>query len=318
MKTHFYLSIAFMLGSCTNAHEIGVHVIDEERKPIDNAEVMISFMRPVNGTSRVFRGVTGSDGRFSARETITIGAFVKVEKTGYYSSIMDNEFAAKNYQVDVVMRRKVAPVPLVVRDLELAIPKNAKKIGVDLEVGDWVAPFGKGAVADFEVEFSNSFSGYRYEGEDWDRIRSAKVNEELSEERLRYVYGRWDAVATIAAPGEMGFVVKETDLNRYCELTMPHEAPDAGYEAKLELQDSTYDEGMMAFDMPPLFLRSRVEVRDGKVVRANYAKIPDGINLDARGGLRFTYYFNPRENDRNLEFDPKQNLAKEQRRGYPP
>jgi hypothetical protein len=29
---------------------------------------------------------------------------------------------------------------------------------------------------------------------------------------------------------------------------------------------------------------------------------------DARGGLIFTYYYNPTANDRNLEFDPKKNL----------
>ena len=32
------------------------------------------------------------------------------------------------------------------------------------------------------------------------------------------------------------------------------------------------------------------------------------IHCAAIGVLRFTYYYNPKANDRNLEFDPKKNL----------
>jgi len=49
--------------------------------------------------------------------------------------------------------------------------------------------------------------------------------------------------------------------------------------------------------------------KDGKIISANYAKVMGDFRLDARhGGVGFTYYFNPTPNDRNLEFDPKQNL----------
>ncbi|MCB1206103.1 MAG: carboxypeptidase regulatory-like domain-containing protein [Verrucomicrobiae bacterium] len=318
MRTTILLLAVLTLSTCTNGHEIKVRVIDENRRPLPGAEVAIIFMRPVNGTSRVFRGVSGTDGRYGARETITIGALVTVKKPGYYNSEMRNEFGARDYNVDLVMRRRISPIPLVVRDLELAIPKDAGRIGVDLEAGDWVAPFGKGTVSDFEVRFSNSFSGYQYSGEEWDRIRFAKVNANLSEEALRDVYGKWDAAATITASGGLGFVFEEPDFNPFSELTMPHEAPEEGYGPKFEMEGSTYDSSRMEIEKRPLFLRTRAEVRDGKVVRANYVKLPEGIQLDARGSLRFTYYFNPRANDRNLEFDPRQNLAKEQERSYPP
>lgn len=317
MRTMIPILLASLsLSACAEEHEIKIRVIEENRKPIAGAEAAIIFMRPVNGTSRVFRGVTGEDGRFGAKETITVGALVQAAKPGYYDSEIRNEFGARDYDVDLLMRRRISPVPLVVRDLQLTIPKDVGKVGVDLEAGDWVAPFGKGTVADIEVQFTNSYSGYQYSGDDWDRI--LKANAGTSDERLRFAYGKWDAKATITAPGGTGFVVEENDFNPYSELTMRHEAPETGYAETFEMENSNYDNARIEFEKRPLFLRTRAEVRDGKVVRAHYAKIPEGIQLDARGGIRFTYYFNPRENDRNLEFDPTQNLAKEQKRGYKP
>ena len=40
---------------------------------------------------------------------------------------------------------------------------------------------------------------------------------------------------------------------------------------------------------------------DGRVAQANYVKLYGDFP-------KFTYYFNPQSNDRNIEFDPKRNL----------
>ena len=58
------------------------------------------------------------------------------------------------------------------------------------------------------------------------------------------------------------------------------------------------------------FLRTRVRLdKDGRVISANYAKVIGDFCLDAaRSSFSFSYYFNPYPDDRNLEFDPKNNL----------
>lgn len=63
------------------------------------------------------------------------------------------------------------------------------------------------------------------------------------------------------------------------------------------------------------FLRVRTELDEkGNVKSANYAKVHGDFEFWATSEMRFTYYFNPTPNDRNLEFDPDQNLLKNQGR----
>ena len=64
-----------------------------------------------------------------------------------------------------------------------------------------------------------------------------------------------------------------------------------------------------------LIVRSRTETGvDGKIMKANYGKIYGdliygGTEKNLNGGMvRLHYYFNPTPNDRNLEFDGKNNL----------
>ena len=54
---------------------------------------------------------------------------------------------------------------------------------------------------------------------------------------------------------------------------------------------------------------------EGATVEAGFSgftkdRIKPPIQLSARGKITFAYYFNPDVNDRNLEFDPGQNLLK--------
>lgn len=52
---------------------------------------------------------------------------------------------------------------------------------------------------------------------------------------------------------------------------------------------------------------------EGNIVSARYGKIYGPIEYGesdsgSGGKIRFTYYLNPTPNDRNVEFDPEQNL----------
>ncbi len=314
-----------VLGATAHAHEIELRVIGDNGDPIAGANALISFMRSGNGNSKVYEGATGEDGKFSARDRIVIGAFVQVTKPGFYDSVIQSGFGDEDHSRDVIMRRVKNPVSLVVREVELAVPDAEGAIGFDLAAGDWVRPFGDGLLADINIEFAKWLNGLDYSGAKLEKVlemskrAAAARNEVWTQSDFQRRVGQWDAKLEITFPTEGGGVIELADgFVPYCGLTMPYEAPEGGYGESLERESSTYDSSKISHTHAPLFLRTRVEVRDGAIVRAHFAKIPDGISVDARGSLKFRYYFNPRENDRNLEFDPARNLAEDQDRRFAP
>lgn len=326
MKAFIATTIALLLmAALSHSHEIEIRAMDDGGNPIAGASAVISFMRPGNGNSKVYRGATGEEGMFSARDQISIGAFVKVTKAGFYESVIESGFDDEDHKLDVIMRRIEAPVPLVVREVELAFPDTKEFIGFDFAAGDWLPPFGKGSVADIEVEFSKVMNGLDYTGEKLERVlemskrAAAARGEEWTESDFHRRVGKWDATLKVTFPTIDGGVVElDEGFVPYCGLTMPHLAPEGGYGESLEIEASTYDSSKISYTQAPLLLRTRVEKRGEEIVRAHYAKLPDGIGLDARGSLKFRYYFNPRVNDRNLEFDPNRNLAEDQDRRFDP
>lgn len=326
MKTFIATTIALLfMGTLASSHEIEIRAMDDDGNPIGGASAVISFMRSGNGNSKVYRGATGEDGVFSARDQIIVGAFVKVTKPGFYESVIESGFDDEDHKLDVIMRRIEAPVPLVVREVELAVPNTEVLIGFDFTIGDWVQPFGKGSVADIKIEFSKIMNGLDYTGEKLEKVlemskrAAAARGEEWTESDFYRRVGKWDATLKVTFPTADGGVVELGEgFLPYCGLTMPHLAPEEGYGESLELEASTYDSSKISYTQTPLFLRTRVEKRGEEIVRAHYVKLPGGISVDARGSLKFRYYFNPRENDRNLEFDPNRNLAEDQDRRFDP
>jgi hypothetical protein len=317
--------VLLLMAALVHAHEIEIRAMGDDGNPIAGANAVISFMRSGNGNSKVYRGATKEDGIFSARDQIIIGAFVKVTKAGFYESVIESGFDDEDHKFDVIMRRIETPVPLVVREVELAVPDTEELIGFDFAVGDWLPPFGKGSVADIEVEFSKAMNGLDYTGEKLERVlemskRAATARgEEWTESDFHRRVGKWDATVKVTFPTVDGGVVElDGGFVPYSGLTMPHLAPEDGYADSLEIEASTYDSSKISHTQTPLFLRTRVEKRGEEIVRAHYAKVPGGISVDARGSLKFRYYFNPRENDRNLEFDPNGNLAEDQDKRFPP
>jgi hypothetical protein len=89
-------------------------------------------------------------------------------------------------------------------------------------------------------------------------------------------------------------------------LRSPFIAPESGLLSSHKVirsrrpggpEKSNYDPEKHAY-----FFRIRTVVDSaGQIVSANYGKIYGDF-------MNFTYYVNPTPNDRNIEFDPKQNL----------
>jgi hypothetical protein len=88
-------------------------------------------------------------------------------------------------------------------------------------------------------------------------------------------------------------------------LRSPHEAPPDGYQPELNKERSAHPGQPTKNDSDPkriYFFRVRTALdHNGNVVSAHYGKIYGDF-------MQFRYYLNPTPNDRNVEFDPKQNL----------
>ncbi|QHI69276.1 hypothetical protein [Tichowtungia aerotolerans] len=101
-------------------------------------------------------------------------------------------------------------------------------------------------------------------------------------------------------------------------LRMPYHAPENGYQTNWishagERQDTGYFGTIVSDETKNYFCRIRTVLDENeKIEAAFYGKIYGAFYV--RSALRenpkiiFNYYLNPTQNDRNLEFDPKQNL----------
>jgi len=178
------------------------------------------------------------------------------------------------------------------QDVEL--PAKGEAVGFDLVVGDWTAPHGKGVQSDLTFNLIRDY-------------------------KSRFDYA---STFTIAVPGRYdGFVsIPDRDVFQNSECVFPRYAPEGGYTEtnlvlKTTVQPGQSDKHTFSLPSQNLFFRVRTEVdEDGRIKKANYGKlvgpIECGLHGTKTGKLRLTYYLNPDVNDRNLEFDPTQNLFK--------
>lgn len=342
---HIVLGVSFLSAMAsvrdyTMETEVSVHVHEENGEAVEGAEVWVWYSNPQrnqNGERVSGVGVTGTTddaGRFVSKENGRAGITIKVQKDGFYShgynpaekdyfgSTGMPEFLEKN----VVLRRVINPVALhAKRSGTIEMPAQEEWFGYDLEKGDLLSPYGDGEKADFLFRYKNRFVGFNKTYlEDLDRARSGikrkyeRRGEVFNEDVLRHEIGNWEGVLEISFPGEKeGITSIVDDFMPQSLLHMPHQAPEDGYSPSYNLETTNYlhpekqrftgVNKEMGF-----FLRTRVILDEkGDIKFANYAKLHRDFSFDPRGTISFSYYFNPVVNDRNLEFDPKENLFPE-------
>jgi hypothetical protein len=131
---------------------------------------------------------------------------------------------------------------------------------------------------------------------------------ELSDDEIGQRYGIWKRMATITFPHPGDGIIRSPQFWPYCKLKMPHRAPEDGYLRELVLtevegpSEATPDYKQLQHPhYSGYYLRVRSKLDGGgNVVSANYAKfmLPRvGIN-----GFGAIFFFNPNENDTNLEY----------------
>jgi hypothetical protein len=163
--------------------------------------------------------------------------------------------------------------------MALKLPEYGKRVGYDLMIGDWVGPYGKGISTDviFEQDYTNEPSGGYYS-------------------KITFAFPKvGDGVQLYTIP----------DSETGSDLRSPHIAPTDGYLPEMTRETSALQGQPSKFEFDPnriyLFRVRTAKDHDGNIVSAHYGKIYGDF-------MQFTYYLNPTPNDRNIEFDPKQNL----------
>ncbi len=190
--------------------------------------------------------------------------------------------------IEVRMRKTNNPVPMVHcphKSNWMKMPEKDKPIGFDLELRDWVAPYGKGQTSDFV------FHPYRID----------------TDEEIRFGYK-----LTFSNPldGIQQYTPPEGMRSSYI---FPYLASTNGYASSLEKIKIDPHRGRVETDMSKqnnyIFRVRSYENEKGNVV-GSYGRIKGEITMSGQFGLQFEYWFNPVPNERSLEYSGENLLKK--------
>ena len=209
-----------------------------------------------------------------------------------------------NLVATIKLQRVDHPIPLFVKAVRMegeadVAERFEGRLSYDVICGDWLPPVGKGVKEDIVFE----------------RI-PRKI---LSHAELR---GRSDITGRsfmdeikVSFPGEENGIVDTRDSIGGMLIKT---APDSGFaprytlwqklDSHLKYKNSNDKGKCLCFR-----IRTKKDIH-GNIVSSCYGKIYGDINITlgyeyAIGGVEFLYYLNPTPNDRNLEWDMKNNLC---------
>lgn len=301
---------------------VAFKVVDFDGNPISNATVRVNTMekwKPGDNFGRTsymnVRNMTGTNGEASVSFLCKSLQFsYGVSADGYYGEMSNKDvhFARVGsgfnlqqvqFETNLVVKVKpiVKPTPMYVINMPFGTGETIEypgkahfgSWGFDLKVGDWVCPFGTGEIADFTVEYSD----LHYASDkalDCALVFTNAVQDGCYIAECTGTRFRSDYVANTNA-----VYMKRLDFESWGQKYVGR------YAAKL-LGDNQY-----------VVIRTRTRYDDkGRLVSACYAKIYGPIRF--LGGMNFVSYFNPNENDTNLEADTAVNLMPGGEKGFAP
>ncbi len=281
---------------------ITLKILDDDGKPVGCARIWVAYGNPKEGQSIdpfqpndwAIAGLTDTNGLFIAKHidhSWSLG--IQIQKAGYYSVFKSYELykpgqfddqtvaANRNPKLTLNLKKIGQPIPMYAKQLNTHVPDLDKPVGFDLMAGDWVGPYGKGINSDI------NFTGHFDKHDD----------------------GESDFTLTVSFPsigdGIQEFTIPEAE--KTSALHSPHEAPKDGYKPQWVQFDNRKPNTKIKTNRDlnrNYFFRVRTLLDDkGNVVSANYGKIYGDF-------MTFSYYLNPASNDRNIEFNPAQNLVR--------
>ncbi|NTV15677.1 MAG: hypothetical protein HGA96_17400 [Desulfobulbaceae bacterium] len=305
MKKTLLIALAIFFALAINSFgastgKITIRVVGDDGKPIAGAKAYISYSKPGRGgigvADMLKEGFTNNEGLFTAESSTINSIGLSAEKEGYYHSGIHYEFKSSSFllnrwepwnpTIEVVLKKKRNPVPMVVNGGIIKLPKLDSPVGYDLENGDWVAPYGSGATSDFIFTFHAVSRAYA----DYECNFTLTFSNE--------------------ADGIQEYYFDEKDQSSY---RWPFMAPETGYLSKLYREKSDNPQSNFKSNEKKSAhyiyrVRSKKD-NDGKIVGANYGIIRKEFEFGPNGTILFGSLFNP-DTTRNLEEDPKKNLFK--------
>lgn len=270
-----------------------VVVIDEVGNAVSDADVVVGYYVPSRAEQEISMGKkvgkTWTNGVFKAVGPQSLDLFIQATKTNCYTSSKKVELGPA-YQYDavkwsptvtLVLKKIVEPIAMYAKWVDVDPPNSRTRVGYDVFVGDWIAPYGKGAQAD--IFFFQSLR---------------KRSESDFDYRLEVSFPN---------PGDGIQPFETSPEDRASALRSPHEAPKDGYKSewtKARAHHPGYANSGGLNDDASFFIRVRTVLDEhGNVKSAHYGKIYGDF-------MNFRYYVNPTVNSRNIEFDPTKNLLK--------
>lgn len=275
--------------------DLAIHVLDETGIPVENAEVRVSFAQgPVEGTD--INGKTDSQGRFCAKHKTTGSVWIVAEKEGCYRTRLHIDAQKRPYddvirtkawssgpeEIPVLLKTIREPVQLTFcREHYKPFPRTNEVLKFDLELTDWCPPYGTGVHDDIHLlfdswknpeewaEFHHNLSiVFPHEG---DGFYAAGIDSANAASRFPYAY-RADSGHELSKELELRFARTPTEIKE-----------------RVALDSNVY-----------LIYRIRT-VRDaaGNILHAHYGRIGEGLSQLI--GLTIGNWFNPNDNDTNLE-----------------
>lgn len=294
MKNLLFSLLLVTTASCQEARTVKMTVTEEDGTPIEGASTTVIYLGYRGEDTVRKKALTNAQGVSEIRGATSGRMSAKIEKEGYYASHSGRLSRKKDHDLTYVLRKIENPIPMYVRKFRGRIPVEDKACGFDFEVGDWVAPHGKGKRIDMLI----------------------KGKKEIK------TRNDWKGKVTLSFPNKHDGIQEDDKWLNYSEFKSSRKAPLEGYlpdEQLLSKQDPK--NGYKGSSLPKNYLvrtRSQVNQKE-EIVTTFYSKIVGGVEVivglhkDSRESppsVAFTYYFNPTPNDRNLEFDPSQNLFK--------
>jgi len=134
---------------------IALRILDERGVAVSGAVVLVSWAVDSNDSV-----VTDREGRVRVRGSSPYGqAEIRIQAVGHYETNLSLPLPYNCVErkcqigtldeISVLLKREVNPVPMYHYNIRARSPDASHPVGFDLELGDWVKPYGNGVMADF-------------------------------------------------------------------------------------------------------------------------------------------------------------------------
>jgi len=302
------------------ARDYTLTVVDESSQPMPGVAVSALFSRmndPRFASMRSFAGMTDDHGvfRFKAGDEMCLDR-LRAAKQGHFDADVTEIHGMGKVPSDlshtITLPYETEEIPLYYKEVQLRTLKGTLPrktwVGFDFAIGDIVAPWGRGKIADIRFWNDGEQIGWVHPEETIERFRKDKDHARLTEAEFNGMYGSFRGVTKVncAQPGDG--IMRSPAFWPYCQLKMPALAPVEGYAAILEIPYATLPYPSYQDDFIGYYLRVRTMLGpDGRVISAHYAKIQGAI-WSGYGAINFRYYYNPVADDRRLVLDRQHNL----------